>query len=230
MPSARSGAAAEVGGVARIVLRPMGSPLPLGLFALMTGTIMLAALELGWIPASQGRVVALVAVAFAGPLELVAALLSFFARDALAGTGLAVFAGVWVTTGLTLLMTPAGLTSDALGIFLCIGAFALVLLAVAAGTGKGILVAVILAGFARLLATGLYELIASDLLKAVAGISGLVLGAVAAYGALALLMEDQRRRTVLPVARRGEGATPLEGGLGDQLERLEHEAGVRSQL
>jgi hypothetical protein len=34
----------------------------------------------------------------------------------------------------------------------------------------------------------------------------------------------------VPVLRRGSGRTSLEGGIDDQLDRIEREAGVREQL
>lgn len=57
-----------------------------------------------------------------------------------------------------------------------------------------------------------------------------MLGALAIYAALAMLLEDVRRHTVLPVGRRSAGRASLERGLQPQVERLEGEAGVREQL
>jgi hypothetical protein len=58
----------------------------------------------------------------------------------------------------------------------------------------------------------------------------LVLFVLAVYGGLALGFEDIARRAVLPVFRRGAAATAIEGSLGEQLERIESEPGVRQQL
>ena len=63
-----------------------------------------------------------------------------------------------------------------------------------------------------------------------AGIVGLVLLAIAFYAALALQMEDARRKTVLPVLRVGAGRSSIEGSPADQIGGVEHEAGVREQL
>jgi hypothetical protein len=60
-----------------------------------------------------------------------------------------------------------------------------------------------------------------------AGIVGLVLCALALCAAAAPAIEDARRRTVLPLGRRGGGAASVGGGPDEQLERLEREAGVR---
>ncbi|MEU7876727.1 hypothetical protein [Microbispora bryophytorum] len=50
--------AGEQAGLARFVLRPMGSPLPLGFLGLALATTAFAAVELGWVPGAQARVVA----------------------------------------------------------------------------------------------------------------------------------------------------------------------------
>jgi uncharacterized protein len=216
---------------ARVVLRPVGTPVALGLGAILMGTTMLSGLQFGWLSGVQEqRTVAIVAVAAAFPLELIASVLAFLARDALAGTGLGIFSSVWAVSGLTLLTGPAGATNDALGMFLLLGAGTLLLLLLSAGRGRLILGVLILCGCARLAVTGLYEIKATDGLEEAAAILGLLLGAVAAYGIVALLMEDLPRKALLPVGRSGRAASSLAGGIADQLEDLEHEAGVRRQL
>jgi hypothetical protein len=45
-----------------------------------------------------------------------------------------------------------------------------------------------------------------------------------------MALEDSARETRLPMLRRGSGRASLEGGLDDQLGRIEREAGVREQL
>ena len=54
----------------------------------------------------------------------------------------------------------------------------------------------------RFALTGLYQLTAGSGWKEVAGLAGIVLCAIAAYAAAALLIEDARGSTVLPVGRR----------------------------
>jgi hypothetical protein len=66
----------------------------------------------------------------------------------------------------------------------------------------------------RFFLTGLYLLTANPGLQYAAGIAGLVLLAGAYYAALALAIEDVRRKTVLPVLRVGQGKASLEGGAG----------------
>jgi uncharacterized protein len=100
----------------------------------------------------------------------------------------------------------------------------------AAAPGKLLPAAVLGTAGLRFATTGLYELTAGSAWKDVAGVVGLVLCALGVYAALAMALEDARRETVLPVGRRGVGRTSLEGGLAGQLDRIEHEAGVREQL
>jgi hypothetical protein len=59
---------------------------------------------------------------------------------------------------------------------------------------------------------------------------GLILGALGIYAALALLLEDARHGTVLPLGRVARGQDSLQDGLASQLHDLPHEAGVRNQL
>jgi hypothetical protein len=59
---------------------------------------------------------------------------------------------------------------------------------------------------------------------------GLALGLVALYAALAFELEDVKRKTVLPLGRRGAGRQVMSGALADELRDLSHESGVRKQL
>lgn len=52
----------------RIVLRPIGNPLPLGFLALAAGTLLVSALQLEWLQPTDGSQVALIIVAFVFPL------------------------------------------------------------------------------------------------------------------------------------------------------------------
>src|SRR3954471_11651977 len=113
----------------RIVLRPLASALPLGFFAFACGCFLLSGLQLHWVPADEGKQVALIELAFVAPLQLGASLLGYAARDVGAGTTLGLFGGCWTATALTLLSLPPAATSRALGLFLC--AFAVPLLALA---------------------------------------------------------------------------------------------------
>jgi succinate-acetate transporter protein len=107
-----------VNGAERVVLRPIGNPLPLGFLALGGATLLVSGLQLGWLEPADGKNVALVLIAFAFPLQLVTSLFGFLGRDVVAGTGMGVLSGTWLATGLIMLTSPPGATSDALGLFL----------------------------------------------------------------------------------------------------------------
>lgn len=55
-------------------------------------TILLTALELGWVPASQGSAIMILILAFVVPLEMIAGIFGFLARDGGAATGLTLLA------------------------------------------------------------------------------------------------------------------------------------------
>lgn len=216
--------------VARIFLRPIASPLPLGFLALGGATLVLSGSQLGWIPPSETKYVAFALMAFAFPLQLLSSIFGFLARDAVASTGMGILAGSWLVTGLVKYASRPGSTSAALGTFLVFAGAALLIPAIGAAFGKLVPALVLLTAGLRFLLTGVYQLTANTGVGSAAGIVGLILLAIAFYAALALEIEGVRRKTVLPVLRVGEGRASVEGSLDDQLARVEREAGVREQL
>jgi hypothetical protein len=64
---------------ARVMLRPIGNPLPLGFLALAAGTLLVAGLQLGWLAPSEGHDVALILIAFVAPLQLLASVFGYLA-------------------------------------------------------------------------------------------------------------------------------------------------------
>jgi uncharacterized protein len=220
----------SIEGAARVVLRPIGNPLPLGFLALAGGTLLVSGLQLGWLQPEDGRQVGYILLAFVAPLQLVASVFGFLGRDVVAGTGMGVLSGTWLSIALVQLSSPPGATSDALGLFLLLAAAAMLVPAAASATGKLVPAAVLLTTSARFATTGAYELTASSAWQDVAGVVGLALCALALYAALAMALEDAQRRTVLPLGRRRFGAASVGGNLDEQVERIEREAGVREQL
>jgi uncharacterized protein len=203
-------------GETRITLRPVASPLPLGFLALALATIPFTAVQLGWVSPTEGRVAAIGAIAATVPLQLLASVLGFLARDVVAATGMGVLAGTWGTVGLTTVSSPPGAVSAGLGVFLLTAGLCMWVPAAAAMAKLVPATVMGLAGL-RFLVTGAYELSGSAAWKAAAGWVGLLLGAVALYAGLALALEANAGRTVLPLGRRG----PID---------LSAEPGVRSQL
>ncbi|MGY1641945.1 hypothetical protein ACI782_12540 [Geodermatophilus sp. SYSU D00703] len=214
----------------RVVLRPVATPLPLGFLALALATVVLSAVQLGWVPPDQGRVAGLTALAATVPLQLTAAVVGFLARDPVAATGMGVLTGTWAVVGLTTLTSPPGATSAGLGVLLVTAGVAMQVPAVSAAASKLVPAAVMCLAGIRFAVTGAYELTASAAWKSAAGWVGLALGALALYAALALELEGSERRTVLPLGRRGPGRAAVEGNGPLAPSSLAGEAGVRPQL
>jgi succinate-acetate transporter protein len=220
-----------IAGYTRVTLRPIGSPLPLGLLALMCAGVLLSLQQAGALAPEEGHTISLILVGFVVPLMLLATIFSFLARDTVAATGLGLFTGAWLATGLAMLSAPSpGATSDALGAFLIALAAAMLVLIGGASFGKAGPAAVILAGAARFLITGLYEIKGSAGLEHAAAAVGFVLAGIALYSALATIVEDIQGHTKLPLGRRAKALDALNAPFDSQLERVEHEAGVRQQL
>lgn len=137
---------------------------------------------------------------------------------------------MWAAFGVNLLVGPPGGTSAALGLFAFALAFVFLILGAVAVMGKGLIALLLAVALPRYVLIGFYHLTGAPGLEIAAGIIGLAITVIAAYGALALLLEDATQRTVLPLLRRGASRTSLEGDLNQQLSRLRQEAGVRKQL
>ena len=214
----------------RIMLRPLASSTPLGFYAFGVGTTLYSALELHWVPLTQSTTLAIVLLAFAAPLQIVAGLIGFAARDVGLATAMLTFGAVWVCLALAMLNAPPGSRSPVLGIFLIAIAVVVATVGIAAVRGKPLLSVLALFAVARYAITGVYQLNGMHVLEQISGWVGIPIMAMSAYGGFAFLLEDSARRTVLPLGRRSSARTALEGDLGDQLATVAKEAGVRHQL
>jgi len=203
-------------GAPRVVLRPLATPLPLGFLALALATVPFSAVQLGWVLPTEIRIAGLAAVAATVPLQLLASVLSFRARDPVAGTGMGVLAGTWGVVGLATLTSPPGKTSQELGVFLITAGLCMLVPAVSAAA-KLVPGAVMGLAAVRFLVTGGYEVSGTAGWKAAAGWVGLALGLLALYAALALELEGAQSRTILPLGRRGPIDVALEPGIREQL-------------
>lgn len=226
-PSDRS---REIGSLVRVTLRPVANPLPLGFLALAAATLLISGQQLRWLPAEQAPAVALVLLGFVFPAQLLASILGYLARDVVAGTGMGILAGTWLSVALVTLGSPTGATSRTLGLFLWLAAAAMLVPATASATGKLVPAALLATTAAKFATTGAYEWTAATGWRITAGVVGLLLCALAGYTALAMALEDTRHRPVLPLLRRGAGRESVTGDLTGQLSGLRHEAGVRDQL
>jgi uncharacterized protein len=215
---------------ARVVLRPVASPLTLAFLALAVGTFMLAGLQLSWIPAAQSADVGLGLIVFVFPLQAVGSIFGFLARDSIAGTGTGLLSGTWLATGVMTFTGRPGHTSGALGLLL-IGAGTALLVPAATGAASKPLASLVIAGVSvRSFLTGAYELSSASAWKYAAAAEGLLLAALALYAGLAFELEDSQLQTVLPTLRRGAGRKAIAGTMADELDGVHKEAGVRKQL
>lgn len=213
-----------------VFLRPIGSSIPLGFLGLAVATLSLAGVELGWVRTAESHQVGWILIAFAFPVQFVAAVLAFLARDPVVGAGLGVQSGVWVTIGVLTVQSPSGSRSDALSLFLLVAAAALIPSIISASLSKGVVGLVLGLTAARWVITGVFERVGGAPWKVAAGWLGLALCVTALYAAAALELEDQRGHTVLPTLRHGAGRRALADGLRAADNRLDREAGVRNQL
>ncbi|MDP5181826.1 hypothetical protein QOZ88_04190 [Blastococcus sp. BMG 814] len=213
----------------RVTLRPTATPLPISFLGLALASTVFAVVELGWLAPDQGRVAALVAVAATVPLQLLAAVFGFLARDPVAGTGCALMAVTWAVTGLTTLTSPPGATVPGLGVLL-LAAGAGTLVPATAGSATPLPAAVLALVGVRFAVTGVYQLTASPAWGATAGWVGLGVAGVAAYAALALELEGVHHRAVLPVGRRGTARAAAQGDEVFDAGELAREPGVRPRL
>jgi succinate-acetate transporter protein len=213
----------------RITLRPIGSGLPIGFFAFGIGMLLLAGSAIGWIPALEQKNVGMFLIAFVFPLELLATIFAFLARDTLGATTLGLFATSWLSLGWADLASPPGQKSVTLAIYLFGFGTAVLLIALMATRSKPFFTALLTLACARMVLDGYYEIGSGHGWSKASGICGIGLSALSMYGGTALALEDARQRELLPLFRRG-AADQAFHGYEQQLERLEAEPGVRQQL
>ncbi|MHB1497177.1 MAG: GPR1/FUN34/YaaH family transporter [Acidimicrobiales bacterium] len=214
----------------RVVLRPMANPLSLGFLGLAFATTLFSGLELGWVPASEGKILALAVLVFTVPVQFIACVFGFLTRDLVASSGMGVLAGTWASTALTTLVSPPGSTSPALGLVLVVSAAAVLMPATGAARSKLLAASVNIATALRWLVTAGFEFSDVTAWEVAAGWMGIALGVLALYASLAFEIEDQVRKTVLPTFRRKAGTTAMKGDLAAQVAAVANEAGVRKQL
>ncbi|QRP49571.1 GPR1/FUN34/YaaH family transporter [Amycolatopsis sp. FDAARGOS 1241] len=213
-----------------VTVRPYASPLPLGFFCFGIGMALLGGIGLGLVDGDQLRTAGILLAGFVFPLEFLAAVMAFLARDTGAAAALGLFATSWLGLGVVHIVAPQQHTSVALGFYL--GAFALTLvpLIVVAFLGKALLGIVLTVSAVRAALSAAYQFGAPTAIEHAGGWVAFALFALALYAGTAFLVEDVRQRTTLPILRRAAARQALEGDLSRQNARLPHEAGVRNQL
>jgi uncharacterized protein len=211
---------------ARIFLRPIGSPLTIGMSGLAIASLVQSGFDLGWIAKSEAPQVGVIMLAVPFVLQLLASVFSYLARDGAAGTCTGVLSTTWLAIGLLHIASP-GQTSGALGLLLLSAAGLLALSASSVRVGKLLPGIVFALAAIRFGLSGIYELSTVGTWQDVAGIVGLVVCGLAAYAVLAFELEGQRRATVLPTFRHGRGEVAMDGDWSTQLDGVANEPGVR---
>lgn len=214
----------------RIVLRPLATPLPLGFLGLFLATLLVAGMQLGWVPDTQDKILAIAILVFTVPLQFIACIYGFLVRDLVAGTGMGILGGSWATIAIVLLVSRPGSVSSGLAFVLVVAGCALCVPSTAAATTKRLAGAVNVATALRFWVTAVYEWGGPHVWETIAGGVGIALAALAVYAAVAFELEDQQRRTLLPVWRRRTGEIAMTGDLVAQVSEVQNEAGVRKHL
>ncbi|MEV6975990.1 hypothetical protein [Kitasatospora sp. NPDC093806] len=223
----RAGTEPDPPGMTRITLRPIASPMPLGFFAVAISSAVTSSLQLGLIDGAHRQAVALT-VFSAFVLQLLVSVLAFGARDVIAATLMGGFAGAWLANGLvTATGAPGG--AQVLGVLnLVFTVFAALMASVA--RPKKVLWLLLLIAVPRYFTAGLHGVSGAAWLGHLTGALGMLLAAVAMYAAYALMLEELRGREALWIGRSGPVRDAMHEGLAGQLDRLEHQAGVRRTL
>lgn len=211
----------------RIFLRPVGSPLTLGLAGLAVASFIESGLELRWIATSQTPYVGIAVLTLPFVLPLTACVFAYLARDAALGTAAGVIATSWLALGVVQIVASPETTSGALGLMLIAASALLALTSIAVSTAKPLPGLLFLLAALRFALTGAYHLSSERGLQTASGIVGLILFVLALYAVFAFELEDLRNRPVLPTFRRSSGRTALLGPDGAAIEDVAHDAGVR---
>lgn len=173
---------------------------------------------------------AIVILSFVAPLEIASAIFGFLSRDTGAATAMGIFGTGWVAIALYYLMLGTAAHTVTLGVFLIMNSFATLALAVSAVNGKRLLEAVLFFSTARFALAALTQFGFEGDVPIAAGAIGLLLGALAIYAGVAVLIDESRHDTLLPIFRSGAAKKSVERGLSDQTEHVHGEPGVRQHL
>ncbi|MFL5865133.1 MAG: hypothetical protein ACJ780_30945 [Solirubrobacteraceae bacterium] len=212
---------------ARIILRPIGSPLTIGMSGLAIASLVQSGLDLHWLASGQTHDVGLILVSVPFVLQLVACVLSYLARDGAAGAAVGVLSVSWLAQGLVHLGSAPGSRSGALGLMLIAAASMLILSSLAVSVAKPMVGLVFTLAAVRFLAGGVYYLGGPSFWQTVGGIIGLAVVTTAAYCTLAFELEGQMHHPLLPTFRRGRGAAAARGEAPAAVDGLANEPGVR---
>lgn len=211
----------------RIFLRPVGSPLTIGMAGLSVASLVQSGLDLHWIALTQTHDVGLIMLSVPFLLQLIACVFAYLARDGAAGAAIGVLAADWLALGLVHVSSAPGSRSGALGLMLLAAGSVLILSSFAVAMAKPLPGLIFGLAGVRFIVAGIYELGGSGFWQSATGIIGLVVLAGAAYSVLAFELEGQKHRPVLPTFRRASGREALLGEPAAAVDGIAREPGVR---
>lgn len=211
----------------QIVLRPIGSPLTVGMSGLAIASFVESGLSLGWIAPGQALYAGLILVSVPFVLQLTACVFSYLARDGATAAAIGVLSTTWLAIGLIQIVSRGTAVSGALGLLLIMSGVTLALSSAAIGRAKPLPALVFLLAATRFGSDGIHQLSSVTFWQDLAGIIGLVVTAAAAYSVLAFELEGMEHRPVLPTFRRGRGHAALLGPVEARLDGVTSEPGVR---
>ena len=210
-----------------IFLRPVGSPLTVGMSGLAIASLVQSGLDLHWIATTQSHDVGLILLSVPFVLQLIACVFSYLARDGATGAAVGVLSVSWLAQGLVHLTAAPESRSGALGLMLLASGAMLLLSSLAVSLAKPLVGAVFALAALRFIASGIYYLGNASSWQTAGGIIGLIVVATAGYCVLAFELEGQQHRALLPTFRRGRGTAATTASTAAAVDGLAHEAGVR---
>lgn len=211
----------------RIFLRPIGSPLTIGMAGLSIASLVESGFALHWIARNQVHDVGLILVSVPFILQLLACVFSYLARDGATGAALGTLSVTWLGMGLVHLTSAPGSRSGAMGLLLLAAGGVLLLSAAAVSLPKPLAGLVYGLAATRFILTGIHELGAGSTWSHAAGIVGLVVLGLAAYSVLAFDLEGEMHGPVLPTLRRSRGRAALSDAAEQAINGVVSEPGVR---
>jgi uncharacterized protein len=198
--------------IATAAYAPIADPAPLGLAAFAGTTMMLSAINAGWVSKAAVPAVLGMALFYGGVAQLLAGMWEFRRNNTFAAAAFSSFAAFWLSFwALNQFYTdkiPAAQAGNAVGLFLLAWAIFTTYMFIASMRVSVAVAAVfiLLAATFWFLAFGEFQ--TSTNLTKIGGYIGIATAAVAWYAAFAGVVNDTWKRTILPV---GHTAPPAAG-------------------
>ena len=177
------------------ILRPVGTPLRLGLVSLAGATATLSTVELGWVSIAGDERVAVAFLALFVPIQAFCTVLANRRGDVVVLAAMGLLSSAWLAFGLDLLISSGGPGNEVVGCFLLVLAAALLAPASAAALDNPLTAGVLAAVAIRLLCSGVYEISGSAQWRFMAGwlgISVAILAVAAAWSARGMKPAEPR--------------------------------------